>query len=112
MGKNLSYGVVAILLGLAFMEGPSFGKTPYEEGEALYNDKCVLCHGKGGKGDGPAAVAFIPKPANFTDPKFWQNIDDRKIGDTIRTGHGMMPAFDLSPEQIQAIIQYLRHFKK
>ncbi len=112
MGKNLPYRVAGILLGLAFMVGLSFAKSQYEQGKALYNEKCVLCHGKGGKGDGPAAVSFSPKPANFTDPKFWQNIDDKKIADTIGKGHGMMPAFDLSPDQIQPIIEYLKHFKK
>ncbi len=112
MGKNLPYGVAGILLGVAFMGGLSFGKSQDEQGEKLYNDKCVLCHGKGGEGNGPGAVAFNPKPANFTDPKFWQGIDDKTIADTIGKGHGMMPAFDLSPEQIKAVTEYLKHFKK
>jgi mono/diheme cytochrome c family protein len=112
MGKIILISMAGILLGIAFIGGLSFGESRYEQGETLFNDKCVLCHGKGGEGNGPAAVAFSPKPANFTDPKFWQNIDDRKIANTIRKGHGMMPAFDLSPDQIQTIIEYLKHFKK
>lgn len=30
---------------------------------------CVSCHGKKGKGDGQAATALQPKPADFTDPE-------------------------------------------
>jgi mono/diheme cytochrome c family protein len=113
MKKILAYGLVGILLGAAFLWVEAFAASEYERGEKLFNDKCHLCHGQRGDGNGPAAVAFSPRPANFTDPKFWQNFNDAMIADTIRKGHGMMPAFDLAPDQIKAIIDYLEHtFKK
>ena len=40
-------------------------------GKALYAQRCVACHGAGAQGDGPAAVAFDPRPADFTDKARW-----------------------------------------
>ena len=36
-------------------------------GKELYLKHCAACHGKGGKGDGPAAAGMNPPPANFLD---------------------------------------------
>jgi mono/diheme cytochrome c family protein len=83
-----------------------------DSGKTLFDSNCVICHGKGGEGSGPGAIAFNPKPANFTDPKFWKNMNDEKIADTIKHGKGMMPPFNFSSEQIMAIIKYIKHFKK
>jgi copper transport protein len=35
-------------------------------GQALYTAHCAVCHGTGGKGDGPAGVAMNPHPADLT----------------------------------------------
>jgi mono/diheme cytochrome c family protein len=112
MKRILPFFVFGMLLGTG-LGAQSSDKSEYQKGEDLFNDKCHLCHGKRGDGNGPAAVAFSPRPANFTDPKFWQNFNEAMIADTIRKGHGMMPAFDLAPDQIKAIIDYMEHtFKK
>ena len=80
----------------------------YGEGENLYEHKCQICHGPRGNGEGPAAAAFSPHPANFTSPAFWQQKDiDQIITRTIKNGHGAMPAFELNAEEIQSIIDYL-----
>jgi mono/diheme cytochrome c family protein len=85
----------------------------YDRGKNLYENKCQLCHGVNGKGDGPASAAFRPKPANFTDPDFWKGDVVKKITDSISKGKGAMPAFTLKPEEIKDIIDYLSHtFKK
>jgi mono/diheme cytochrome c family protein len=113
MKKILFYALAGMFLGPAIMEVMAAQGSEYEQGEKLFNEKCQICHGKKGDGNGPAAVAFSPRPANFSDPKFWQKFNDAIIADTIRHGHGMMPAFDLTPDQIKAIIDYMEHtFKK
>jgi putative copper export protein/mono/diheme cytochrome c family protein len=37
-------------------------------GARVYAGNCAICHGAGGKGDGPAAVALAVRPANLTAP--------------------------------------------
>ncbi len=38
------------------------------QGARLYAENCALCHGAGGKGDGPAAAALAVRPADLTAP--------------------------------------------
>ena len=113
MKELLVVVVVGALLGIGLLGPVSRAAAQYERGKALFDDKCQMCHGIKGDGKGPAAASFTPKPANFTDPRFWRENSDRKIATTIRKGHGPMPAFDLKPEEIKAIINYMSHaFKK
>lgn len=85
-----------------------------------YKGVCVPCHGEKGDGNGAAAVALQPKPANFTDPAFWQTRDKAHIEKVIREGG---PAVGKSPlmapfggrfsaQEISALADYLLTFKK
>jgi len=40
--------------------------TSGASGEEMFNTYCAVCHGKSGKGDGPAASEFKTLPANLT----------------------------------------------
>jgi mono/diheme cytochrome c family protein len=81
-----------------------------DEGKNLYGEKCVICHGLLGNGQGPASAAFSPPPADFTNPQFWQKQDvDQFIANTVKNGHPPMPAFNLPPGEIKAIIDYMSH---
>ncbi len=81
-----------------------------ENGKSLYAKNCQLCHGAGGNGKGPGAVAFNPKPGDFASEKFWQTPNiDQQIAETVSKGKGQMQAFpDLSRDDIQSIILYLQ----
>lgn len=39
---------------------------PTTSGRAIYNDKCAICHGTKGLGDGPLAMQISTKPADLT----------------------------------------------
>uniref|UniRef100_A0A7C3Z3C5 Cytochrome c n=1 Tax=Desulfobacca acetoxidans TaxID=60893 RepID=A0A7C3Z3C5_9BACT len=80
----------------------------YERGQKIYNDKCAICHGTDGRGNGPAAASLSPPPADFNSAGFWRNMTDAKITNAIENGHGPMPAFDLSSEDNRSVIEYLR----
>lgn len=54
------------LLGL-FSSGVSRADpTAVDMGRAEYMSACASCHGAGGKGDGPVAVAMVKKPTDLT----------------------------------------------
>ena len=69
------------------------------EAATVFETTCSPCHGPGGAGDGPAAAALDPRPANFTDATFWATRDRDSIVHTITVGgtesglSASMPAF-------------------
>lgn len=65
-----------------------------EAGLALYNERCALCHGPLGMGDGEQAVAAGLQPRNFTDPAYHLSADPQRMFDVITNGSlasGMPP---------------------
>jgi len=106
--KKLGIWLIAgLFLGLGVLSVPNQVRAQTGAGQEVYNDKCAICHGQDGKGNGPAAGSFSPSPANFTTASFWQNTRNAKITGTIENGHGPMPSIDLSPSQIKAVIEYM-----
>lgn len=61
-------------------------KESIAAGKALFQQTCASCHGNEGKGDGPAAVALNPRPANLTTGKLKHGGRDADIFKTISTG--------------------------
>jgi len=105
--------MAGMFLGAALFLTKTAKADEYAQGKKLYSDKCQICHGVKGDGNGPAGVTLSPHPADFSTPSFWQGDVDKKIADTVRNGHGPMPAFNLKPDEIKAIIEYMSHtFKK
>lgn len=79
------------------------------EGKKLYATNCASCHGADGKGDGPAAAAFNPKPRNFTSGEWKQGGKPSQLFHTLSTGMGSMPSFAAMPaEQRWAMVHYIR----
>jgi mono/diheme cytochrome c family protein len=65
-----------------------------EAGLAIYADRCAICHGPLGAGDGEQAIAAGLEPRNFTDPAFHRTADPQKMFDIISNGNlanGMPP---------------------
>jgi mono/diheme cytochrome c family protein len=96
-----------VLVTVAFARGGDDNRS--NEGKRLYEQKCQLCHGVNGNGDGPAAAAFSPGPADFTTSSFWKRYDQKSIAEIIQKGRGQMPAFRLTSDEIQTIIDYMSH---
>jgi mono/diheme cytochrome c family protein len=112
MKKMIAFFAAGMVLGLGFMAWNVKGieASEYQRGKDIYENKCQICHGVKGDGNGPAGAALSPKPVDFTSPKFWQQKNvDKLITDTVENGHGMMPSFDLKPGEIKDIIDYLAH---
>lgn len=72
------------------------------------------CHGEQGKGDGPAAAAYNPKPRNHTDPLYMSTLSDEDIAKVIQYGGAMknMPLMPSNPSlkgaDLAAVVAYTR----
>jgi mono/diheme cytochrome c family protein len=78
------------------------------QGKKVADVNCVSCHGAKGKGDGAAAVALNPKPADWTSKKV-QAESDGEIFWKLSTGRGAMPSWKFLPENDRwALVRYIR----
>lgn len=72
MVRRLLVGVAALSLWAApALAQPQIKKEPIKpvaasDAAAMYSSYCAACHGKSGKGDGPAAAALKKAPADLT----------------------------------------------
>lgn len=58
--------LAASLLTAACAANENKPVAPEEAGAALFGAYCASCHGIGAKGDGPAAMTMVPRPADLT----------------------------------------------
>ena len=84
-----------------------------KKGQKLFSQNCFECHGDNGKGDGPSAYMFDPKPANLTSVKV-QGQSDGALFWKISEGNGAMVSYKetfTEKERWQLVI-YIRHLAK
>jgi mono/diheme cytochrome c family protein len=86
--------------------------TSLKEAKVLYLNTCGPCHGDKGKGDGIAAVACDPKPADHTS-NFVQQESDGSLFWKISEGRGPMPSYKttLTLNQKWLLVNYIRTLK-
>ena len=108
VGQEVSESAAEPLSAALVMRASSW--RVFSEPEELYAQQCAACHGSEGRGDGPAAVVFNPRPTDFTDAEFWAERTDPQIDSVIVAGKGAMPPLGnaTTPEARQALIEYLR----
>ena len=106
-----------VLAGGHFSAGPLLAAG---QADALFAELCALCHGAGGKGDGPSAAGLNPKPADFTNCRAMAGQSDETLFTIITKGgqsvgrSTVMPAWGeaLSEGQIRELVAWLRGFCK
>ena len=97
--------------------GPATGAVesgPFDAAQE-FATTCGVCHGAGGAGDGPAAAALDPHPANFTDAAFWATRDRAHITRVVDEGgaavgrSALMPSFGAryDDEQLAALVDHV-----
>lgn len=91
-------------------------------GQQAYEQYCLTCHGPAGKGDGPAGLAAVPMPRDFSVGRFKFDADgdghtgtDRDLFLVIRDGAAsvggnplMAPWGHLGDEQVNELVGYVR----
>jgi mono/diheme cytochrome c family protein len=130
--KPLFKILVAFIL-IPLLSHPSFGqgkwvapsdanniKNPLEgnpasvnEAKSIYMSMCTPCHGNKGRGDGPAAPALNPRPADHSAIAT-QSQTDGVIFWKITNGRGAMQAYKttLTENQRWGLVNYIRTLKR
>ena len=91
-----------------------------QEPKAAYQSFCASCHGDNGTGNGSGAVAFNPRPADFTDCAKMKMRSDEFLYEVVAKGGGAeglsrtMPGWSeaFTGTQIHGLVGYLRTFCK
>jgi len=92
-----------------------FEQANQTEGQKLFQTRCFVCHGRGGKGDGPSAIGLAEKPQDLTDANWQRATSDDLIRSVIQGGGAaigktgaMPPNPDLTQDQIQGLVAFVR----
>lgn len=91
------------------------------DGGAVYRERCAVCHGAEGRGDGPAAGLLAPRPRDFTTGRYKFRSTPTgslpTLADVVATtARGLrgtsMPAFGdvLAPGEIEAVARHVLTF--
>jgi mono/diheme cytochrome c family protein len=81
-------------------------------GNELFQANCASCHGKDGRGDGRAAAALDPRPANLKTMA--RHHPDGDFAWKIANGRGAMPAWKgvLNEKQIWDLVNFVKSLDK
>lgn len=93
-------------LGLFLLAGPAMAETTQvQRGHDLVQPNCSRCHAIETRGDSPDTRA-----PRFRDLDQRYPIDSlaEALAEGIRTGHPQMPEFVFAPDEVDAIIAYLK----
>lgn len=92
-----------------------FDQADQPDGQKLFQTRCFVCHGRDGKGDGPSAIGLAEKPQDLTDANWQRTTSDDRIRSVIQGGGAaigksgaMPPNTDLTQEQIQGLVAFVR----
>lgn len=116
--------VLAGLAPLAFFSASAHaGDLP---GKKTYEQMCITCHGPEGKGDGPAGIAALPMPRDFSVGQFKFDTDSDghtgtdadlflviRDGGLAAGGSPLMAAWGhLGDESIRELVAYIRSLER
>jgi cytochrome c len=105
--KALLLGFLALLVG----SGPAVAaeKGTVGRGELLLRENCSRCHAIGKEGNSPH-----PEAPTFRTLSSRYPIEDlsESLAEGIVSGHPDMPIFVFSPQDIEAIIDYLQSIQE
>jgi len=60
--------------------------APADEAKQIAQNRCAICHGVAGKGDGPSAATLNPKPRDWTSKDWQKSVSDGEIRTVVLQG--------------------------
>ncbi|MGQ4807715.1 hypothetical protein NKDENANG_01070 [Candidatus Entotheonellaceae bacterium PAL068K] len=112
------FGVICLMLIMLGLLGRSLdAEVPgdREAGKVLYQQRCAPCHGPDGKANTPTARALTPKPRDHSNGAYMNKLSQTHLVKVLKQGGMavgkspiMPPQADLSVQQIQDIIAFVR----
>ena len=95
--------------------------SPEAEAKDIAKNRCSMCHGPSGLGDGPTAATLNPKPRDFTSKDWQKSVADSQIRSVIVNGGAaagksplMPPNPDLKdkPAAVDELVKIVRGYGK
>jgi mono/diheme cytochrome c family protein len=88
-------------------------------GEKIFQTRCFVCHGRDGRGSGPASEGLSQKPQDLTDPSWQRGVTDDQIKTVISAGGAIMgksgampPNPDLTNDDLNSLVAYVRRLAR
>jgi mono/diheme cytochrome c family protein len=83
------------------------------DAKATFDAKCAECHGKDGRARTFKSKHFV-HARDLTNAQWQNEVTDERLFNSINKGKGKMPAFGkkLPEDQIDALVRYVRQFKR
>ncbi|MGE3977635.1 MAG: cytochrome c [Nitrospira sp.] len=105
--------ILSILIGAIQGSGLWAAGGGASKGKQLYEEHCMVCHGRGGKGDGYRL--FNPPPADLTSPAVQEKLDAALLK-TIHEGRPNTAMgtwkYVLSSEEARDVLAYVRSLSR
>jgi cytochrome c len=105
--------LIAVALALSLVWAPGAETAPddpraIERGGTILRRNCAMCHavGRHDRGPSPTAPAFRDLHERYAVESLAE-----ALAEGIITGHPAMPEFRFAPDEVNAIIAYLRSLK-
>jgi cytochrome c oxidase cbb3-type subunit 3 len=71
-----------------------------------WQQNCVRCHGRLGRGDGPQGP--MTRATDLGNPDFQRTVSDEQMMKSLKEGKGLMPAFTLPEPTLKSLVQLVR----
>jgi mono/diheme cytochrome c family protein len=91
-----------------------------EDAKKYFGERCAVCHGDTGHGDGPGGASLTPKPRDFSDAAWQGATQDDQIEKVILGGGPAIGKSPIMPPQpdlknneslLKELVKYLRTLK-